>query len=92
MPSSGDFNLQRIGELLGETIGVVAVRFAKGNYGPYAVITLDTGEQIRSGNQVVLDQLKDMKEHLDGDTVIRVKVGQGTSKAGRNFFRLMDPE
>ena len=75
MPSSGDFSLQRIGELLNETIGVVAVRFAQGNFGEYAVITLDTGEQIRSGNQVILDQLKAMQKHLDGDTLIIARKG-----------------
>jgi len=89
MPKEGDFSLQRIGELVDETLGFVAVRFAEGNYGEYAVITLETGEQIRSGNEVILDQLHKMSEHFDGDTVIRVKV---IKPAGKRFYKLVDPE
>lgn len=89
MPSSGDFSLQRITEFEGETLGFLAVKFAQGNYGEYAVITLDDGTQIRSGNEVILDQLHEMIKHLDGETVIRAKV---VKPSGKRFYKLVDPK
>lgn len=89
MPKEGDFSLQKITEFEDETLGLIAVRFAEGNYGEYAVITLDTGEQIRSGNEVILDQLHKMAEHFDGDTVIRVKI---IKPSGKRFYKFVDPE
>jgi len=89
MPKEGDFNLQRIGEFEGETLGFIDARFAEGNYGEYAVITLDDGMQIRSGNEVVLDQLHKMAEHFDGETVIKAKV---VKPSGKRFYKLVDPD
>lgn len=89
MPKEGDFSLQRITEFENEILGFMAVRFAEGQYGEYAVITLDEGMQIRSGNQVILDQLHTMAEHLDGETVIRAKV---VKPSGKRFYKLVDPE
>jgi len=89
MPSSGDFSLPKITEFEDETLALVAVRFSEGNFGEYAVITLDDNTQIRSGNQVILDQLKLMAEHLDGETVINAKV---VKPAGKKFYKFVDPE
>ncbi|MHC1630748.1 MAG: hypothetical protein ACXQT4_00360 [Methanotrichaceae archaeon] len=70
LPKGGDFSLPLLTDLVNTEIKIKDIRFAEGQYGEYAVVTLENGEQYRTSSTVLLDQLKKFKQYTDQGMII----------------------
>ena len=80
--SGGDFDLPLLSELVGQEITIREVRFRKGKYGEYAVVTLEDGKEYRTSSEVIIDQLKEIEKALE-DSMVKARV-----KRVKNYYVL----
>jgi len=84
LPDREDFKLPLITELVDQSFVITEVRFGESNYGKYAVVTLDSGDQYRTSSTVLVQQLQRIEKALAPETdIIGIRV---TLKKVKNYF------
>lgn len=69
-----DFELPLLSSLEDKEIVMKGIKWGQSQYGEYAVITLQSGDTVRSANKVILDQLHKVEDSLKKGSLFRCKV------------------
>lgn len=63
-----------IAQLVNNIFVIEKVEFYKGNYGDYAIVRVEGGEEYRTSSRVLIEQLKVMEPYLIKGHKVRVKL------------------